>query len=105
MAHDEERAPLGVAAADEAGHRVAHDRMHRGEGLVEERHARRLDEAHAEFQQLALAAGQLARIEILDLRQRELFEERCESFRLPSERLSRRERIDALGGDGQQPIA
>ena len=57
VADHEKCMTLRVATPDEPGHRLAHDRMHRGEGLVEERDARRPDEAHAEFQPLALAAG------------------------------------------------
>jgi hypothetical protein len=60
--------PWALRRPDEGGHGLAHHRVHRGEGLVEEGHARRLDEAHAELEELPLPAGKLARVEILHRR-------------------------------------
>ena len=68
---------LRVAAADEARHGLAHHRVHRGERLVEERDARRLHEAHAELQQLALATRELPRVEVLHGLERELVQQRA----------------------------
>ena len=69
-------APCAWRARMNAAIDVAHHRVHRGERLVEHRHARRLDEAHAELEQLALAARELAGVEVLHRPERQLLDQR-----------------------------
>ena len=75
VAHDEEGVALRVAGPDEPRHGLAHHGVHRGERLVEQRDARRLHEAHAELEELALPAGKLPRVEVAHRLQRELGDE------------------------------
>ena len=49
--------------------------MHRSEGFVEQRDARRHHEAAAELEQLLLAAGELAGVEIAHALEREFIEQ------------------------------
>ena len=97
VAHDEERVPQRVTPLDEGRHGLAHHRVHRGERLVEERDARRRDEAHAEFEELALPSGELAGVEVLHRRQGQFLEKRLSaSFRVLFRQAARETRSEQV---------